>query len=487
MEDISILAPSHNSSSSVSEQNYSPRGLQQRLQMLIQSQPEWWNYAIFWQTMNNDKSGCLSLVWGDGHFRGTKEEAAAAAQIFHRKARGQEEEDEVLDMEEEEHGAEYVIVDSEWFYLTSMTLSFTVKDGMLGKAFSTGSLVWLSGVQALKYYNCERAKEAQVYGIQTIVSIPVCDGVLELGSSDVVHENWFLIQQANSLFGSRFPQLSVNNSTATATATATTTASCLVGGGGDGSASSSSPSASEPRILDHRHHHGMMMRRGGGGGGGGQMSTRKRGRKPAAVKEQPLTPRDHAESERQRREKMNSRFYALREAVPNVSRMDKASLLSDAVAYIKQLKGRINEMESELQILSCTTTSRPPPPAAHDQKPNDQKLEPEAPCSNTTGAASPSSAYNYDDDGDNHCSRPSSLIEVKVMGKDAVVRVQSTNVNYPTTRLMEAVRDLQLEIRHAAISTLGDLVLHDLVIRVPDNVHGEDGFRALIEPRLANI
>ncbi|TKY64092.1 Transcription factor bHLH13 [Spatholobus suberectus] len=71
---------------------------------------------------------------------------------------------------------------------------------------------------------------------------------------------------------------------------------------------------------------------------------RKRGRKPANGREEPL---NHVEAERQRREKLNQRFYALRAVVPNISKMDKASLLGDAIAYINELQAKLKTMESE--------------------------------------------------------------------------------------------------------------------------------------------
>ncbi|KAL1329234.1 hypothetical protein HN51_046368 [Arachis hypogaea] len=79
---------------------------------------------------------------------------------------------------------------------------------------------------------------------------------------------------------------------------------------------------------------------------------KKRGRKPANGREEPL---NHVEAERQRREKLNQRFYALRAVVPNISKMDKASLLGDAIAHINELQAKLKALEYEKSTLKSTS------------------------------------------------------------------------------------------------------------------------------------
>ncbi|PPD72192.1 hypothetical protein GOBAR_DD30913 [Gossypium barbadense] len=55
---------------------------------------------------------------------------------------------------------------------------------------------------------------------------------------------------------------------------------------------------------------------------------------------------NHVLAERRRREKLNERFIILRSLVPFVTKMDKASILGDTIEYVKQLRKKIQDLET---------------------------------------------------------------------------------------------------------------------------------------------
>ncbi|CAA2956695.1 transcription factor bHLH25-like [Olea europaea subsp. europaea] len=56
---------------------------------------------------------------------------------------------------------------------------------------------------------------------------------------------------------------------------------------------------------------------------------------------------DHVIAERKRREKLSQRFIALSALVPGLKKMDKASVLGDAIKYIKVLQDRVKTLEEQ--------------------------------------------------------------------------------------------------------------------------------------------
>lgn len=505
-----MISPSSSSSlvslSHSHEAATAPPSLQQKLQFILQSQPDWWAYAIFWQTSNDD-AGRLFLAWADGHFQGPKHSSSHTTAIsgaVHAERRkilkgiqsliGNDNDvnpNNIIDHE----NITADVTDAEWFYVMSLTRSFFAGDGVPGKALSSGSLVWLTGGHELQFYNCDRAKEAQIHGIETLVCIPTSDGVLELGSSGIIRENWGLVQQAKSLFGSdpnpiqflsrniSFADIGIiagvqeeEDNTNVAVSPddkrkATTTLDLMkttkrksehhLGPNNNYPESEHSDSDCPLAAAD-------VIKR----------APKKRGRKPGLGRDTPL---NHVEAERQRREKLNHRFYALRAVVPNVSRMDKASLLSDAVSYINELKAKIDDLESQLVQKDQTNNN------------NNKKVKLEIADnldnqSTTTSVdqTRPNNSNSSSGGSASGCGGSGIEVEVKIVGTDAMIRVQSENVNYPSARLMGALRELEFQVHHASVSTINDLMLQDVVVKVPDQgmTTDQEALKATILRRL---
>ncbi|KAJ6404411.1 hypothetical protein OIU84_012571 [Salix udensis] len=154
MEEL-IISPS-SSSPLVSLSQETPSTLHQRLQLVVQNQPDWWSYAIFWRTLNDD-SGRLFLGWGDGHFQGSKDTSPKLNTVSNSRMTISNTERKrgmmkgIQSLIGECHDLDMSLMDgtdatdSEWFYVMSLTRSFPPGDGILGKAYTTGSLIWLTG------------------------------------------------------------------------------------------------------------------------------------------------------------------------------------------------------------------------------------------------------------------------------------------------------------------------------------------------------
>ncbi|RYQ81538.1 hypothetical protein Ahy_Scaffold1g107438 isoform J [Arachis hypogaea] len=577
--------------------------LQQRLQALIEGARESWTYAIFWQSSYDYPSSASTAVlgWGDGYYKGDEDKGKAKstktttpAEQDHRKKVLRELNSLISgsaaapsdDVEEE-------VTDTEWFFLVSMTQSFVSGTGLPGQAFYHSSPVWLTGPDRLAGSSCERARQGQVFGLQTLVCIPSSNGVVELGSTEMIFQNPDLMNKVRILFNFNSNSIDVGSSWPLTGSTTTTAAdqetpssvhlpnnnnnthaggasqsqnrsffsrelnfsefgfdgsnavktgngqhhslkpesgeilsfgeskrSSYGGGGGGGggggnanffSGQSQFVAAAEdnngkkrksPNSRGSNNDDGMLsftsgvilppsnMKSSGGGGDSDhsdleasvvkenessrvvepEKRPRKRGRKPANGREEPL---NHVEAERQRREKLNQRFYALRAVVPNVSKMDKASLLGDAISYITELKSKLQTLESDkdglekqldslkkdLDNVKKEASSAPPPLP-------DKELRMSS--NNLVGGGK---LIDLD-------------IDVKIIGWDAMIRIQCSKKNHPAARLMAALMELDLDVHHASVSVVNDLMIQQATVKMGSRFYTQEQLRSALTSKV---
>lgn len=467
MEDI--ISSSSSSSFLHACQENTP-SLQQRLHFIIQNRPEWWAYAIFWQPAK-DPNGNHVLSWADGYCNkdlGSKDCNKLSQPLFgfdlERKKVNRGIHALFHDSSEIDGSMDGDVATWEWYYMVSVTKSFVVGDGVLGRVFSSGAFVWLTD-RELQCYDCERVTEARMNGIRTLLCVSTSCGVLELGSLDMIKEDWGLVLLAKSLFGSK-PSTQVSQ-----IQMPDRNLSIFDIGAASGVQRESHEGKQQ---KDHdKKDAGTTVGRSSSDSGHSDsdepfasaltenIRPKKRGRKPATGREMPL---NHVEAERQRREKLNHRFYALRAVVPNVSRMDKASLLADAVSYIHELKTKIDDLETKLR-----EEVRKPKACLAEMYDNQSTT-----TTSIVDHGRSSSSYGA----------IRMEVDVKIIGSEAMIRVQCPDLNYPSAILMDALRDLDLRVLHASVSSVKELMLQDVVVRIPEGLTSEEAMRTAILKRM---
>lgn len=483
MDSTASFWPPQNSSSSSTS---ALESLQQRLQAVIDGSSHNWTYAIFWQS---GASG--SLGWGDGFYKGdenkdNRKATSSPTEQEHRKRVLRELNSMIsgglAQVDDNSAQADEEVTDTEWFFLVSMTQSFENGAGLPGQAFFSSTPIWLGSANRLAGSACERARQAATFGLCTMACIPSPNGVVELGSTEPVPQTTDLMAKIHVLFSSPRPDpepspahnlmnfaefknsvyqqaeflnfngdkrniLQIpeddNNDVKTRSPPSR-------GSNDEGMLSFTSGVVLPSSISDNSDIEASVVKETVPEP---EKKPRKRGRKPANGREEPL---NHVEAERQRREKLNQRFYALRAVVPNVSKMDKASLLGDAISYINELKAKVQTSEGKRNEMRCHI----------------EGLKRELANTDVTT---------------HQISRLADVdVDVKIIGWDAMIRVQSRKGNHPAAKLMVALRELDLELTHASVSVVNDLMIQQSTVRMGSRYYSQEQLRLALLAKIGD-
>ncbi|KAH9308209.1 hypothetical protein KI387_036120, partial [Taxus chinensis] len=161
-------------------------------------------------------------------------------------------------------------------------------------------------------------------------------------------------------------------------------------------------------------------------------------------------------AERKRRKKLNERLYALRALVPKITKMDRASILGDAIDYIKQLQQQAKELQDELNEMDNMQAGNPGSPPDLENG-GQQVIDEEtlARCSAKSDVTKP--AANEPAEDTVH------TMQIEVSQLDTHVfnlRIFSEKRVGGFVRLMQAMDRLGLDILNANITSFRGLVLN---------------------------
>ncbi|GLT49349.1 hypothetical protein SLA2020_229120 [Shorea laevis] len=183
--------------------------LQSMLQAAVQSVQ--WTYSLFWQLC--PQQGIL--VWADGYYNGAIKtrktvqpmEVSAEEASLQRSQQLRELYDSLSAGETDQPARRPCaalspedLTESEWFYLMCVSFSFPPGVGLPGKAYARRQHVWLTGANEVDSKTFSRAILAKSARVQTVVCIPLLDGVVEFGTTDKVPEDLGFIQHVKSFF-----------------------------------------------------------------------------------------------------------------------------------------------------------------------------------------------------------------------------------------------------------------------------------------------
>lgn len=183
-----------------------------RLQLQVATLEKNWTYSAFWKPafVNQKKI----LVWGDGYYNGViKTYKTIHGMELTPKEFGLQRSQQLRDLcltldsrTRDQHASKPFalkvddLADPEWFFLLSMIYDFAENEGMVGKTAARGQYTWLRQAHEQETAVFTRSLPAKSSNIQTVVCIPLKNGVLEFGTSEDVPDDSKLVQSILAFF-----------------------------------------------------------------------------------------------------------------------------------------------------------------------------------------------------------------------------------------------------------------------------------------------
>ncbi|XP_058215985.1 transcription factor ABORTED MICROSPORES-like isoform X2 [Rhododendron vialii] len=191
------------------------------------------------------------------------------------------------------------------------------------------------------------------------------------------------------------------------------------------------------------------------------------------------------QAERKRRKKLNDRLYTLRSLVPIITKLDRASILGDAIEFVKELLKQVSDLQLELEEQSgddegTKNNGRSEILNAGLKREHENTLV----GGNNMGAASYGSVAEptnrkHDSDAYDHKSRQMEpQVEVaQIDENEFFVKVFCEHKSGGFVRLMEALNSLGLEVTNVNVTSCRSLVSNVFQVKMDSEMVQADYVR----------
>ncbi|TYH38209.1 hypothetical protein ES332_D12G095000v1 [Gossypium tomentosum] len=152
----------------------------------------------------------------------------------------------------------------------------------------------------------------------------------------------------------------------------------------------------------------------------------------------PLHAQDHVLAERKRREKLSQSFISLSALIPGLKKTDKASVLGDAITYLKKLQDRVNVLEEQVakKTMESVIFVRKTQIYADDET-----------------SSSDESVHGQSN------NNPFPEIEARVSDKDVLIRIHCKNNKGCISNIINEVEKLHLFVLNSHVLPFGQATL----------------------------
>ncbi|KAI9169590.1 hypothetical protein LWI28_014556 [Acer negundo] len=160
-------------------------------------------------------------------------------------------------------------------------------------------------------------------------------------------------------------------------------------------------------------------------------------------------------TERNRRNRIKDGLYALRALVPKISKMDRASIVGDAIEYIGELQQEFKKLNEELKEIE-----------EQECKENAELKSSKLDGLHESTRYLPPTEHNKSS-SDSAERKTEALVEVNHIGERAfLIKCVCEQKRCGFARLMEVIHSLGMQTVEANVTTLNDMVLNSLKVEV---------------------